>query len=85
MENYLTDESHVWILPQYHTHSWWELSIADISLVHSSQYCSNEEMTGVMNKTNILVVDSMKYNIPDLYSRRQFEGQFYNPVSVLLG
>ena len=84
LDDYLLEESHVWILPQYLTDSWWELDSNSISALPYTHNCSNEEIVTIMNHLNILVIDSLKYNIPELHSRIDFDSQFYNLVSNLM-
>ena len=81
IDNYVLEESHVWILPQYLEDSWWELDSDIISTFPNTQNCSNEEMLTIMNNLNVIVIDSMKYNVPELQTRSEFNGQFYKLVS----
>ncbi len=75
------DESHVWILPEYQL-EWWKLEETVISSLHSNINCSNQEMLEIVNMTNILVVDSLKYSIPDNNFDANLHQQFYVIVSV---
>ena len=61
--DYILDNTHVWILPQYISARWWEVDKEILDSLPFSYKCSNSDILKVLNRINLLVVDSMKYNI----------------------
>jgi len=59
----MLDPTHVWILPQYYL-SWWELDNASLVVLPGDQACSNTEMVAILANMNLLMLDSLNYNIP---------------------
>ena len=65
----LLDYTHVWLLPQYSSATWWELDDESIAQLPIRQRCDNMEIYSTLQDMNILFVGSLKYNIVPLSSR----------------
>jgi len=60
----LLDQSHVWVLPYLFKDYWWRMQTENEESLSANQNCSNEEMDAIIAGTNVVLADSMNYNIP---------------------
>jgi len=77
----LLDAAHVWILPHSLEPTWFHIEEETIAFLPSHQNCSNEEMLAIINTTNILHLDFMKYNVFKLPQWETFPHE-YQVVSI---
>ena len=81
IEPSLLDQSHVWILPYRYSDSWW-LTQTDTKFLPTNQNCSNEEMDTIIAGINLVVVDSLNYNVPGLHENVKLGPNYYDIVRV---
>ena len=80
MAESLLDDAHVWLLPHLLDPLWFHLEEEIIASLQRTKNCSNEEMVTILNDTNILHLDFMKYNVLQPPSWESFQSS-YNLVS----
>ena len=73
--DYILDNTHMWILPQYISARWWEVDKEILDSLPVSYKCNNSDILKVLNRVNLLVVDSMKYNILEAKSE-DYHGEY---------
>ena len=82
----LLDSTHVWILPQYVRSQWWEID-GDENDPLPNQYttnCSDAAILDILNRINLLVLDSIKYNLRGS-GDSGYQGAEYTLVSMKWG
>jgi len=70
-EQSLLDSTHVWIMPQYVESRWWEIESSNETLLSN---CSDSTILEILNRINLLVLDSIKYNVGGVAS--DYHGEY---------